>query len=246
MEFTMERRNFLKVVGAGATMVVINPSMISQTLYAEDGMLFKAYEKVQLVDVDGKPILASALEAEKTYVFNYPHMATPCFLLNLPDKADNEVKLKSEDGVEYVWSGAVGKDQNIVAYTAICPHQLTHPNKNDSFISYVPKKMKTMAYKEGGVIVCGSHLSAYNPRRGAENLSGPAAQPLASIVLEHKDDDTIWAVAVLGQDKFHDYFKSFKAEFKEQWGGKRKAKKLVSISVATVALTEYSKDVIQY
>lgn len=242
----MQRRDFLRVLGAGTAVIAVNPSSIGQTLYADNGQLFKAYEKVQLVGSDGTPVKVNNLDKEKTYVFNYPHVATPCFLINLPEKAEQNVSLKSEDGVEYVWSGAVGKDQTVVAYTAICPHQLTHANKLDSFISYVPKAKTTMAYKEGGVIVCGSHLSAYDPRRGAANLSGPAAQPLASVVLEEASDGTLWAVAILGADKFHEYFKSFRSEFKEQWGGKRKAKKLVSISAPTVALTEYTKEVIQY
>ena len=242
----MQRRNFLKVVGAGATVVAVYPSMIGGTLRADNGQLFKAYEKVQLVDGEGNPIKASSLEAEKTYVFNYPQVAVPCFLINIGEKANNEVKLQSEDGTEYVWSGAVGENNSIVAYTAICPHQLTHTNKEDSFMSYVPRKAKTMAYTEGGVIICASHLSAFDPKNGAKNLSGPAPQPLASIVLEHDKNDHIWAVAVLGQDKFHDYFKSFKSEFKEQFGGKRKAKKFVKLSVPTVAISEYTKDIIAY
>lgn len=242
----MDRRDFIRVVGASAAFVAINPSMIRGTLYADNGALFKAYEKIQLVDGDGNPILASKLEKEKPYIFNYPHVATPCLLVNLAEKTSSNVKLKSEDGIEYIWSGGVGKEQTIVAYSAICPHQLTHPNKNDSFITYVDKKTKTMAYKEGGIIVCSSHLSAYDPKKGCKNLQGPAAQPMASIVLEHHDDDTLWAVAVLGQDKFHDYFKSFKSEFKEQWGGKRKAKKLVKKPAQTLALAEYTKEVIQF
>ena len=103
-----------------------------------------------------------------------------------------------------------------------------------------------MACKKGSVIVCGSHLSAYEPSKGCEVLSGPAPQPLASIVLEHHDDDTLWAVAVLGPDKFHDFFKSFKPELKEQYGGKRKAKKLVSTSAEVVKLSDFTKDIIQY
>ena len=242
----MQRRDFLKVVGTGAAVVTVYPSMIGGTLHADDGQLYKTYEKVQLVDNEGNPIKASSLEAEKTYVFNYPQVAVPCFLINLGEKTDKEVKLKSEDGTEYIWSGGVGEQNSIVAYTAICPHQLTHTNKADSFMSYVPKKAKTMAYTEGGVIICASHLSAFDPKRGAKQLSGPAPQPLASIVLEHDKNDHLWAVAVLGQDKFHDYFKSFKSEFKEQFGGKRKAKKLVKISVPTVAISEYTKEIIAY
>ena len=242
----MQRRDFLKVVGVGATMIVVQPSMIGQKLYANDGTMFKAYDKVQLMDADGNPVLASNLVKEKNYIFNYPHVSTPCFLLALPEKAGRDVKLKSEDGEEYIWSGAVGKENNIVAYSAICSHQLTHVNPADSFISYVNKKQKTMAYTEGGVIVCGSHLSAFDPSKGAKPLSGPAAEPLASIVLEHRDDDTLWAVAVLGPDKFHSYFKAFKPEFKQYFGGKRKAKKFVTAAAQTVPLTEYTKEIIQY
>ncbi len=242
----MQRRDFLKVVGVGAAMVVVQPSMIGQKLYADNGTMFKTYDKVQLMDADGNPILASNLEKEKNYVFNYPHVATPCFLLALAEKVSGDVKLKSEDGEEYLWSGAVGKENNIVAYSAICSHQLTHVNPADSFISYIPKKQKTMAYAEGGVIVCGSHLSAFDPAKGAKKLSGPASEPLASIVLEHRDDDTLWAVAVLGPDKFHSFFKAYKPEFKLYFGGKRKAKKFVTVAAQTVPLTKYSKEVIQY
>lgn len=242
----MQRRDFLKVVGVGATLVVVQPSMLGQTLYAKDGSMFKTYDKVQLLDADGNPILASNLEKEKNYVFNYPHLATPCFLLLLPEPASKGVKLKSEDGEEYIWSGAVGRENNIVAYTAICSHQLTHVNPADSFISYIPKKQKTMAYTEGGVIVCASHLTAFAPNDGGKVLSGPATDPLASIVLEHRDDDTLWAVAVLGPDKFHSFFKAFKPEFKKYFGGKRKAKKFVTVAAQTVPLTEYSKEIIQH
>ena len=103
-----------------------------------------------------------------------------------------------------------------------------------------------MAYDKSGVIVCSSHLSAYDAKAGAKVLAGAAGQPLASIVLEHKEDDTLWAVGVLGADKFHDYFKSFKPELKEFYGGKREAKKLVSFSAKTILLTEFSKELIQY
>ena len=242
----MQRRDFLKIVGASGAVVLLKPSAINQLLYADDGKMLKMYEKVQLVGDDGNPIKLSSLKKEVAYVFNSPYVATPNFLLNLPEKASTDVHLKTEDGDEYIWSGAIGKEQSVVAYSAICPHQLTHANKVDSFISYVPKGKKTMAYKGSGVIVCGSHLSAYDPKKGAKNLAGPAPQPLASVVLEHADDDTIWAVGILGADKYHDYFKSFKSELKEQWGGKRKAKKLVKISAPTVTLNEYTKDIIQY
>ena len=242
----MDRRNFLKVVGATGMLVAVSPSSINGRLYAADGTLYASYEKVQLVDANGDPIKASALKKETNYVFNYPYKSTPSLLLNLEDTTAKDVKLVSEDGQEYIWKSGVGEGGHIVAYSAICSHQLAHPTPNDSFLQYVQKDKKTMAYERSGVIVCSSHLSAFDATKGAARLSGPAAQPLASIVLEVAKDDTIWAVGVLGPDKFHDYFTTFKPEFKEFYGGKRKAKKLVSISAPTVTLNEYTKEIIQY
>jgi len=241
----MQRRDFFKLVG-GVSLVAIAPSLIEGELRADDGTLFKAYNKIQLIDAEGNPLLASKLVKEENYVFNYPHVGTSCMLLALPGTTEKNVKLVSEDGEEYIFKGGVGKNANIVAYSAICPHQLTHINKNDAFISYTKIGEKTMACKQESVIVCGSHLSAYDPHKGCKVIAGPAPQPLATIVLEHHDDDTLWAVAVLGPDKFHDFFKSFKPELKEQYGGKRKAKKLVSDVATTVALVDFTKDIIKY
>jgi len=241
----MQRRDFLKVIG-GAGAIAMAPSLVQINLRADDGRLFSTYEKVQLVDEDNNPILASKLQKDTNFIFNYPHVGTSCILVALPSATNTKVSLKSEEGEEYIWNGGVGKENNIVAYSAICPHQLTHVNKEDTFISYVQKGKKTMACKKDSVIVCGSHLSAYDPYKGCDVIGGPAPQPLASIVLEYHEDDTIWAVAVLGADKFHEFFKAFKPELKEQFGGKRKAKKLVKDSAVVVALSQYTKDIIQY
>lgn len=242
----MDRRNFLKVVAAGATVVAVSPSLIRGNLYAADGTLYKAYEKAQLVDAAGKPIKASALEKEMTYIFNYPYASTPCMLINLPKPTEKDVELASESGEKYVWKSGVGKERTVVSYVAICTHQLTHPTPNDSFIGYVPTNKKTMAYDKSGIIVCSSHLSAFDAGSGGKVLGGAATQPLNAVVLEHAADDTLWAVGILGMDKFHDYFSAFRPEIKEFYGKPAESKKLVSISAKTVKLTEYSKEVIQY
>lgn len=242
----MDRRNFLKVCGATGALVAVNPSTITQKLYASTGVLFASYERVQLVDGNGTPIKASELKKETNYVFNYPHVGTPCLLLNLEDATATDVSLKTELGDEYVWKSGVGAKRSIVAYSAICSHQLAHPTPNDSFLQYVQKEKKTMAYEKGGVIVCSSHLSAFDAKAGAKRLNGPAIDPLASIVIEVGEDDSLWAVGVLGVDRFHDYFKTFKPEMKEFYGGKKASKKLVKISAKTVPLTEYTKEIIQY
>lgn len=242
----MDRRNFLKVVATGTAVLAVSPSLINGKLFANNGNLYKAYERVQIVDANGNPIKASDLKKEVNYVFNYPHVSTPCLLINLPEKTEENVELVSETGEKYIWKSGIGADRTIVAYTAICSHQLAHPNPNQSFIQYVPKNVKTMAYDTSGVIVCSSHLSVFDAKAGGKAKAGATSEPLAAIILEHKEDDTIWAVGVLGQDKFHDYFKSFKKELTDFYGGKKNGMKLVSFSAKTVTLNEYSKELIQY
>lgn len=195
-----------------ATFVAVAPSSITQKLYADDGTLYKSYEKVKLIDDSGNAIKASALKKETNYIFMYPYAGTPCLLVDLGEATNKNVKLKSEDGTEYIFKGGAGKKNSIVAVSAICQHQLTHPKPSDSFLNYVPKGKKIMAQDKAGVFVCSSHLSAYDPKNGAKVTAGPTTQGLANIVLEVDKDDNIWALGVLGSDKFHDYFKSFKPE----------------------------------
>lgn len=241
----MDRRNFLKIAGVGAA-IAVAPSSITGRLYASEGALFEAYEKVKLVDKDGNPIKASALKKETNYVFNYPFVGTPSLLVDLGEKTAENVTLKSEDGEEYVWKSGVGANKSIVAYSAICSHQLAHPTPDDSFLQYLPRGGKTMACGQSGIVVCSSHLSAFDAKRGCKQIAGPAEQALASIVIEVDKEDNLWASAVLGPDKFHDYFKAFKPEMKKYYGGKRKSKKRVSGDILTVTLSEYTKDIIQY
>lgn len=241
----MKRRDFLQLSATSAMAVAIAPSLIGQKLYAEDGSLFQPFEKVQLKDSDGNPMKASALVVEENYVFNYPHVGTPAIMVNLPTPAEKDIKLKAEDGTEYIYRGGVGAKGTIVAYSAICPHQLTHPQPDMSMFLYVEEKGKTIAYDKGGVFVCTSHLSAFEPKQGGKVVSGPATQGLASIILEVDEADTIWAVAVLGPVRFQDYFDSFKDEFKKFYGNKRKAKKLTKEEAKVQTLKNFSAEIIQ-
>lgn len=242
----MQRRNFLKILGTGA-IIAINPSLITGVLRADDGNLFVTYNKVKLLDAQGNALKASSLQKEMTYVFLYPHVSTPCLLIDLGKPSHKNISLKSEQDEEYLWKGGVGKNSSIVAYSGICSHQLTHPTPDDSFIKYVPLSEKSIACQERGVIVCSSHLSAFNAAKGCQNIAGEAKQPLASIVLEYDEpNDELYAVAVLGSDKFQDYFKSFKDELDLYYGGKRKGTKLIEESAKVVELTQFSKEVISY
>ncbi|MEN8304054.1 MAG: twin-arginine translocation signal domain-containing protein [Campylobacterota bacterium] len=242
----MDRRNFLKIAGVSGAVVAVSPSTITGQLRAEDGTLFQAYEKVQLVDAAGAPLKASALKQEVNYVFNYPFVGTPSILLDLGEETSKDVTLKSADGEEYLWKGGIGTKRSVVAYSAICSHQLAHPTPDDSFLQYLPRDGKTMACDQGGVMVCSSHLSAFDTKKGCKQMAGPAEEALAAIIIEIAEDDTLWASAVLGPDKFHDYFRRYKPEMKKFYGGKRKAKKRVKDTALTVTLNEYTKEIIQY
>ena len=239
----MKRRNFLQLSATSAMAVAIAPSLITQRLYAEDGSLFQPFEKVQLKDAEGNPLKASALTVEENYVFNYPHVGTPAIMVNLATPAEKDIKLKAEDGTEYVYRGGAGAKGTIVAYSAICPHQLTHPQPEVSLFHYVEEKGTTQAYKNGGVFVCTSHLSAFDPKQGGKKVAGPAAEGLASIILEVDDEDNIWAVAVLGPVKFQDYFSAFKDEFKKFYGNRRKAKKLTKVEAKVQTLKNFSAEI---
>jgi Rieske Fe-S protein len=241
----MERRNFLKLSASSAMAVAIAPSLITQRLYAEDGSLFQTYEKVQLKDADGNPLKSKRLVKEENYVFNYPFVGTPAIMVNLTSPAQKDLKLKAQDGTEYIFRGGAGTHGTIVAYSAICPHQLTHPQPDMSMFQYVPESGRTLSYDKGGVFVCTSHLSAFEPKQGGKVVGGPAADGLAQIILEIDADDNIWAVAVLGPAKWDDYFDAFRDEFKKFYGNKRKAKKLQKVEVKVQPLKNFSKELIQ-
>lgn len=244
----MERRGFLKLSGTTAAAIVVAPSLITEPLKAEDGTLYESYDKIMLKDADGNPLKASTLVKEENYVFNFPHVATPCFLVKLTGPTQTNVKLSAEDGTEYTFKGGSGKDGDIVAYSAICPHQFAYPNPDVTFFQYVPKGTSTVAYstEKDGIFVCSSHLSAFAPKEGGKRLVGPTKEPLAQIVLEIDENDVIWAVGVLGPNKFHDFLKAFKSDFKKFYGNKRKAKKLVKQEAKVLTLKNYTADIQQF
>jgi len=123
---------------------------------------------VLLTDAQGAPLKASALGTSEAYVFSYPYASTPAFLIRL-GAAAQPARL-SADGQSYDWPGGVGPDKTIVAYTAICAHQLSYPEKDSSVIAYDPKA--TQVSGKPGMIVCCAHQSVYDPAEGAKVMSG--------------------------------------------------------------------------
>ena len=113
----MQRRQFIKFCAASAA---VSP----QAIAAADARPH-LYARAKLVDEDGRPLAASALPPNRNLVFDYPYVATPCFLLDLGHPLRESVRLSTADRRGYEWQGGVGARRSIVAYSAICAHKLT-------------------------------------------------------------------------------------------------------------------------
>ena len=207
----MERRGFLKLCGTAAAAVSAGPEALAQA-----HQVLRAYEPALLVDPDGTPIRTRRLTAGQCYVFHYPYITTPCFLIDLGRPAIPDGPLETEDGSTYEWPGGVGPERSVVAFAAICAHKMTHPARAVSFINYRHEEVrfqdaKDRRAREKGVIYCCSERSVYDPARGARVLGGPAPQPLAAIALTHaSEEDTLHAVGTFGGEMYDRFFEEFR------------------------------------
>ncbi len=175
----------------------------------------KPYQRTGLVDHHNRPFKVSDLAVGQTYIFHYPYVSTPCFLINFGQGLAAGDPLKTESGDEYEWPGGVGPQRSVVAFSAICAHKMTHPAKSVSFINYRPGQIDYInshhESTEGSqLIYCCSERSVYDPRDGARVLGGPARQPLAAIGLDYNaDDDSLSATGTFGGEMFDKYFAKF-------------------------------------
>ena len=94
----MHRRDFLRTCAAAA---LAGPALAADARP-------RRYAPATLVDERGAPLRASAIAAQRNFIFHYPFAATPCFLLNLGRPAKASVHLKTADNEAYEWQGGVG------------------------------------------------------------------------------------------------------------------------------------------
>jgi arsenite oxidase small subunit len=231
----MDRRRFIKLCGTTAALAGLQGARVDTVCAAE----LKTYARVKLVDDKGAPLKAAALSTAEAYIFHYPFKGTPCFLINLGAKPAGEVALTCDDG-DYVWKGGVGAKGTVVAYSAICAHQLSYPNKDHTPISYYSSPSKTA--EKGGVIVCCEHNRVYDPSEGGKMIATgkKATQPLLTIALEHDaKTDELFALGVIGATTFDEFFKSYKKELMAEYGP-GVAKEDVADTATTVLLTKYT------
>ncbi len=227
----MERREFVKLCAASATATTLPNAAQAAALTA------RLYNRVKLVDERGLAVKAAALKTGVTYVFEYPFAATPCFLLHLEKPAAGGIDLRTESGESYRWAGGISADRTLVAYSAICAHKLTYPTKQVSFIGY--RHGPSPVAGPGKVITCCSDRSVYDPAAGARVVSGPAPQPLCTILLEHDAKaDEIFAVGTFGGEMFAEFFRKFEFRLQLEMGGRARA--AVERSAAVKELAHYS------
>jgi Rieske Fe-S protein len=233
----MKRRSFLGSCAALSGAATLGPLADA---WAEAPP--KRYGRTRLVDVHGKPLRARDLVTDTNYVFHYPFAATPCFLLRLGRPVTTAATLKREDGSTYAWTGGVGTDRSVVAFSAICAHKLAYPTRDVSFIRYQKDRSATSS---GAVIHCCADHSVYDPSQGAKVVSGPAPQPLAAVLLEHDPgSDELVAVATVGPEQFDAFFQKYEAKLSLEYGP-GKAKQAVGDRSEVRELSAYCRTTIQ-
>ena len=207
----MKRRRFVKLCASA----VAGISASAEVLAREDTQ-YRRYERVAMIDPQTREkIVAASLEVGETYLFHYPYVSTPCFLINLGRSVKPANNLQTREGQRYRWQGGSGPTQSVVAFSAICAHKMSHPAPSVSFINYRHGEVKFRNSEDAieeraGVIYCCSECSVYDPATGGRVLGGPAPQPLAAIELEYDDlDDTFYATGTLGGDMFDRFFSNF-------------------------------------
>jgi len=160
------------------------------------------------VDENGGPLAAARLSPHLAYCFLYPYVSTPCLLIDLGEPVERrEVAGDTRPG-------GVGPDRSIVAYTAICPHEWSHPEPEFSPVGYVgPGEHAVLAGNRDRLIVCCSHGSVFDPAAGGRVEQSPARSPLASIRLDwDAAADELAATGVSGPTSFEQFFASFARE----------------------------------
>jgi Rieske Fe-S protein len=236
----MERRQFLSGCALMGGAASVAPLAGWPAAWAQEPP--RVYARARLVDIHGRPVQPSQLVPETNYVFHYPYAATPCLLLKLARPVATPASLKRQDGAEYAWRGGVGRERNIVAFSAICAHKLAYPTREVSFIRYQRERSPTSG---AHVIHCCADHSVYDPAEGARVVSGPAPQPLAAILLEYDAaQDGLFALGTVGAEQFDAFFDKYRVRLALEYGEGRARENVAATSIVR-ELTNYCRTTIQ-
>lgn len=171
------------------------------------------YPSSRLVFDDDSSVTLASLQTGRAYIFGYPYVTTPCFLMRLGKSAPARGS----------WPGGIDTDQSVVAFSAICSHKMSHPAKPISHIAYRPEPVdfydsNGKRQTRDGVISCCSERSVYDPADGGLVLSGPAPAPLAAIMLEHDSAGNVSATGSFGPDQYERFLTKFGFRLAMEYG----------------------------
>jgi Rieske Fe-S protein len=234
----MDRRPFVESCSSG--IACLTAAAAAFPAFGADAKP-RLYARAVLTNEYGDPLKTSQLQPQINYVFHYPYEATPNFLLKLGQPAPAQV-LSTQSKDSYVWPGGVGPQANLVAFSAICAHQLVYPTEQVSFISF--RKTRAKKGVADNLIHCCAEQSQYDPAQGAKVMHGPAEQPLCAVLLEHDPKaDTLTAYATLGGELFDEFFRRY--DFKLSLDVGPKAKNAVAGRTAVRELERFCRNPIQ-
>lgn len=236
----VSRRGFLKLCASTGALVASSPRLL-----AEGSPERVPAPPATLVHPDDRPLRLSDLVVGDNYVFHYPYVSTPCFLIDLGKPALPQEDLELDDGRRYRWRGGIGPNRSVVAFSAICAHRMTYPTPTVSFIHYRHEPMEytdtdLKPSRREQVIYCCSEGSVYDPAEGCRVLGGPAPQPLAAIdlALDEKTGE-VRALGTYGGDMFERFFETFEFQLAMQQG-QEDVRALVDKTAEVVPLKQYS------
>lgn len=224
----MNRRDIIKTCSLFAVGSMFNLIKFEDAI-ASEGSYYKQYRKTLLVKEDGSPLKESDLPPHSALLFFYPFKSTPCYIINTGQEV-KPVEIKLNDGKKYRFGGGVGSKKSIVAYSAICSHQWSYPNKDFSLFNYYPPSEKSETTGKSGVIQCCAHISVFDPVNGGTVVEGPAEFPLAAVTLV-VENGNIYATGIVGKDQFEEFFDLYKSDMIEQFGSIDKAKEEIDKTV---------------
>jgi arsenite oxidase small subunit len=239
----MKRRGFVKLCASAVAGISASPQVLG-----EGNQKHRRYGRVALVDPQSREAVSvTSLEVGETYLFHYPFVSTPCFLIDLGRPVESVQQLKTRDGEPYRWQGGAGPQRSLVAFSAICSHKMSHPAPSVSFINYRHGEVKfrnsdNLVEQRSGVIYCCSEDSVYDPASGARVLGGPAPQPLAAIELDYDaTSDSIFATGTIGGEMFERYFRSFHDRLVLQLGN-TDVEQTLTDSTDLIRLRDYTRN----
>ena len=233
----MDRRSFIESCTAGAACMSAGTALPAIAADAKP----KAYPRALLVNELGEPVLASKLKVHTNYIFHYPFEATPVFLLDLGKTVPPQA-LSTKSRGAYAWPGGVGAGRSIVAYSAICAHQLVYPTKEVSFISF--RKTSGAARRAGPPDPLLRRPQPVRPGARRGGAVGPGAAAAGAVLLVHDPKaDTLTAHATLGGELFDAFFRKYEMKLSLDVGPK--ARSAVSGQAVVRELDKFCRNSIQ-